>query len=77
LIEGNKEHCLAHGSELLRKMLILSKYQLAKEQVGVTSGVKRVRGLNLPFIVVKAPEEQSILIREIARCDERLASRIQ
>jgi len=65
LIEGNKEHCLAHGRELLRKMLILSKYQLAKEQVGVTSGVKRVRGLNLPFIVVKAPEEQSILIREI------------
>ena len=30
LIQGNKEHCLAHGRELLRKMLVVNKYTSAK-----------------------------------------------
>ena len=67
LIQGVKEHCLAHGRELLRTMLISIKYPDAKQQVGVTSTVKRIRASSLPFIVVKAPEkeQQLILMREV------------
>ncbi len=67
-VEGAKEHCLAHGKDLLCKMLVAKNYKSAKEQVGIaTTAVKRVRASSLPFIVVKGPpvDEQAIHIREV------------
>ena len=65
LIEGSNDHCVAHGRELLRNMLCGKHYKAAKEQVGSTGGVKRVRASSIPFILAKAPASQPIHIRDV------------
>ena len=65
LVEGANEHCLAHGRDLLRNLLCGRHYKAAKDQVGSTVGVKRVRASTLPFILAKAPAAQPIHIRDV------------
>lgn len=67
LLEGAKEHCVAHGRELLRKMLIAKHYRAAKEAVSMSKSVKRVQSSSVPFIVLNAPPEsdQIIHMREV------------
>ena len=67
LIEGPKEHSINHGFELLERMLIISKWKPASAACGLVR--KRVRTNGLPYIVVEAPPEQAVRLKDVAPKD--------
>lgn len=66
LADGVSKHSLAHGQALLKSLLTAEKMAAARELLGTpATGQKRLRGSDLQFQVLAAPEEQPIRIRDV------------
>jgi hypothetical protein len=66
LMSGVNQHSRMHGQQLMKQIFMIRKYSVAKAAVPkAAGGQKRLRQSDLQFIVVEAPSEQTVRIRDV------------